>query len=244
MTNGLIDFDATLAAGVDTGCPSEGAAMPLPVLSSEQPPSAALTRAGAAPARVSLTLHEVEEHLQCLLDTEEMTEGEDRLAILREIAAASDVAKDKRDAVARFLLSVEAMANAKKSEAKRLADEAATLGRLYMRLEARVLELIDAHAPEPKKGGGKRLEGKVYRLAAQNNPPAVHIEPDAIIPLLLCRIELKIKGPMAKAMLDQFPELQQFATVEPDRAAIKALLANDEPVAGCEMRAGKRLVIR
>lgn len=218
MSEATIDFGATVAL--------EATASTLPA---KVPPPA-------------LSLYEIEEHLQALLDTEDMTAGEDQLAIMAEIAHAGELAKNKRDAVARFIRSVEAMASAKKEEAARLASEAKLLGRLQERLEERVLSLIEQFAPEPKRGS-KKLEGRVFTLSARSNPPSVQIEPQAFIPMNLCNVTLMINGPMAKTMLDEVPALQQYASVTPDRKAIKALLDNEEPVEGCSIRQGKRLVI-
>jgi hypothetical protein len=221
MSEATIDFDATVAL--------EATAITLPA---KVPPPA-------------LSLYEIEEHLQSLLDTEEMTAGEDQLAIMKEIVHAGELAKDKRDAVARFILACDCMAEAKKAEADRLDAQAKAMANLVKRLKARTLELVEQWAPTPKKvGTTKKLEGRVFRLCAEGAAASLNIAPDAVIPMSLCRVQLNVTGKDAQLLYDQHPEWRHFLTIEPNKTAIRAILDQGGEVAGCEIKPGRRLAIR
>ena len=240
------DLEATLtleSRGVDTPVQPSGSPDGAPVTQVivAQPSSRAL----GAPSPGALSLYEIEEYLQALLDTEELTEGEDQLAIMAEIAHTGELARDKRDAVARFILSCECMAEAKKAEADRLDTQAKAMENLVKRLRARTLELVEQWAPTPKKKGAtKKLEGRVFRLCAEGSAASLNIAPDAIIPFILCRVQLNVTGKDAQILYDTHPEWHHLLTVEPHKTAIRAILDQGGEVAGCKMKPGRRLAIR
>lgn len=207
------------------------------------PDAPAIATTALIPHRTgAVTLYEIEDDLLALLDTEDMTEGADRFAILADIVDKTEVARQKRDSYARFVLAVRAAAAAKLEESARLAESAQAVLKRLENTEAHVLRLIDQFAPKPKRGP-KKLEGLTYTLACHAKPPAVMIEPGAMLPDNLVNVELYLSGAHAKAALELMPDLAPLARCSPDKTAIKALLKHDQPVEGCSLVSGKKLVI-
>src|SRR5580704_10706944 len=137
------------------------------------------------PARQQIvTLHEVEEHLAELLDTEALVSIEQQSEFQAELGAALKTAVEKRDRVAQFLTHCEAQMVTCDKEIKRLQDRKGSFERAIERLEGYVVNLIQGLGyddPKGKKGTiYPKLEGKTATLSIQRNPPSVVFDDEAI----------------------------------------------------------------
>lgn len=186
----------------------------------------------------NLTLYDIEDGLRALLDTEEMTEGEDRLAILQEIADATDLAQDKRDNVVRFIRAAEAMARAKEDEATKLHQEASTLRRKVEQVEERCARLVAEYGTKPKDPKKHPyLTGRVFEMTLKRNPEHVEVRDEAVVPAEYKAIAIKMPLGVWQALVDYagddagFAAITQSATdraiVSISKSAIKKAIKED-----------------
>lgn len=131
-----------------------------------------------------LSLYDLEETYRALLEpvddeAAEDAEGgltEEQRLLLQEVVDKQRI--EKRDALARFLVSLRASAEAIKAEKQRLGSRQKAVEARYERISAYVLDLIRQYAPEPAKGTTtRRLEGRAFKLCAQaNSNPSVVVD--------------------------------------------------------------------
>lgn len=132
----------------------------------------------------SLTLYDLESTLVALQDSLELLPPEDqeaRLACLNDLAGTNEVARNKRDAVARFIRHLAAMEKAQDAEIADLRARRNGIENMRKRISAYVVSLIKEYAPE-RAGSTKRLEGDVRVLRIQKNPRSVKITDEASVP--------------------------------------------------------------
>jgi len=167
-------------------------------------------------ATKDLTLYHIEENLQALLDTVDMTEGDARLEILDEIAAATEAAIQKRDNVIRFLRHVEMQIDCIDREIKRLQELKKSYQAGYERVSNYVVGLVQKFGAGDGERKAKRLEGTIGVLTVRRKPASVVILDEDQIPLAYKRI----------------PEPKPV----PNKDAIKKALESGEVVPGADLR--------
>ncbi len=128
----------------------------------------------------ALTLYQAEERLQMLVDSEEMLTAEAESALLSECAAeiaeATDIARDKRDNVARFILALTAAIEAKNAEAARLREQAKAAEAKLKLLKTFVCESVKSFGVVAKGTKSPKLVGNVFTLMAKtNSQSALHV---------------------------------------------------------------------
>lgn len=175
------------------------------------------------PAPLSLSLYDIEDHLQCLLDSSEMVQDEDqRMQVLNEIAEADAAGKHKRDGVAKYLRSLKAAQSAIADEITYLLDRKVVLKNHEERLRAYIIGIIEQYGTaRPKKQ--KELKGNIHTLQLRQNPPSVVIEDEALVPA-------KYKSITITMPLEDWGAILDFCLTNDD-------LANEPPVAQMAERA-------
>lgn len=148
------------------------------------------------PAPLSLSLYDIEDHLQCLLDSAGMIpEGDDALfvqekyAILEEIAEADAAGKHKRDGVAKYIRSLKAAQDAIAQEVNYLLGRKKALENHEARLRDYVIGIVEQYSTiRPGTRERKELKGNIHSLQLRQNPPSVVIEDEALVPTKFKRI--------------------------------------------------------
>lgn len=168
----------------------------------------------------ALTLYELEDNLLALTESEAMTQDDEQqhLAILQEIAQASQAAVQKRDNLVRFFRHLDCQDAAIDAEIKRLRDLKDHNGKARERLEKYVIGIIEQFVPAPKRGA-KKLEGSIGVLSLRSNPPSVEIIDEAVIPA-----EFLVTPPPPAA--------------RPDKKAIKEAIQAGREVPGADLSFG------
>ena len=202
----------------------------------------------------ALTLYNIEENLLALLDTEEMVEGEDdRLAILNEIAEATQFAVAKRDNLIRFLGHVDHQISGIKTEQERLANLKKSYESGKKRVEAYVVSVIEEFAP-PAKRGSPKLEGSIGVLSIAKKPDTVQVDDPVLLPYPLLDVDVRIDGETFKeiravlgmAGADEIVgELTRQAKYTPKKAEIKKAIQAGQIIPGADIKfGGNRLVVK
>lgn len=137
-------------------------------------------------------------------------------AVNDTLEALSGELEDKAVNVAKFLRNMEALAEAIKSAEADMTKRRKTL-------ESRVQWLKGYLKSSMENTGITKIECPYFKLSIQTNPAAVNVLDEAAIP-------------------PQFKEA--VTTWKIDKTAIKEALKNGQAVAGAELTAGTRLVIK
>jgi hypothetical protein len=195
----------------------------------------------------ALSLYNIEENLLALLDTAEMVEGEvDQLAILNEIAQASEQAVQKRRNVRGFILWLQAQQALCKAERDRID----ALEKHYASTEKRVSNyvamVIQEFAPEPKKGQ-RKLDCGPGILSIRKNPESVDVSDEAAVPSRFKAVTITVPAVAWESLVHDSPEevasalgpLDQIkADCRVERRAVKAAIDAGETVPGAAMKVG------
>lgn len=205
-------------------------------------PTAEQTRAGEPPPVRSLSLYEHEQLLAEIgdADSEDGMTAEQR-TMLAEITHLA--AQEKRDAVARFILTVKAQIDAIKAEEGRLHERRRTAERKLERLTEYVRSLVDTYAPAPRIADGPRkLEGKAFSLCTQRNPVSVEITDEAAVPSQYQTATIVVPAGESADIAAQFTV--KSIKFETSKTAIKQAIEAGTEVPGAELRQTRRLVVR
>ena len=198
------------------------------------------------------TLYEIEDTLEALVNTIDLTEdASDRQLILDEIGQALRRTKEKRDAVVSFLRHCELQQKFADAEIERIQKRKAFIALVQEELERYVVQVIDQFAT-PDRRGIKRLEGNVSSLRIRKNPDSVLITELDSIPLALKEVVLTMPAYVWEALLQRigFEERKVFearvekAEFKPDKKAIGSELKKGTQVPGADLKFGEwRLVV-
>ena len=203
-----------------------------------------------APKARNLALYDLEEHLQCLLDSEETVppelESEYDLA-LRE-AVIQTVAK--RDAVGQFMAHCESQIAFAESEIKRLQDRKAHFERTFERVEGCVIRTIlslDIDA----KGKYRKLEGNTACFSVRKCPVSVEVTDESAVPAEYKSMPITLPVVEWEALLDSldFDHRERLLSVAKrgaiavSKTAIKAAL-EEGPMAGAHLVTDKLSLVR
>ena len=142
---------------------------------------AAVEEATAPPPSQSLTLYDLETHLQALADCIETVAPDQEQQFLGDFTQALVAVKEKRDQVAQFMAFVESQATLAIAEIARLRARQQSYERLLDRLKEYVGYVIKSLGKD-EKGKWRKLEGNVVTFRLQKNPDSVEIVDVAQIP--------------------------------------------------------------
>lgn len=143
---------------------------------------------------VPVTLHEIEENLLALLDSEALVAEDAEAEFKAELTEALKVAVDKRDRVAQFLANCSASIALADIEMDRLRKRKATFEKAVERLEAYAVETILSLGTDAK-GKYRKLEGRTATLSVKRNPPSVDVQDEAAVPLAYKDASISAKCP-------------------------------------------------
>jgi hypothetical protein len=153
-----------------------------------------------------LTLSELEEHLDLLIDAEDTVTPEQEQEYKRDMQQALDSSMQKRDRVASLIIFLMQQADAASQEKDRQAKREKRLRREAERLSSYVLEVIKQKGPDDK-GKYKRLEGHTSTLVPKRCPPSICITDQAIVPIKYKTALIKMSGEDWELLVwDQCPE--------------------------------------
>lgn len=193
----------------------------------------------------ALTLYNLEEQLVALLDTQEMVEDEQQqIAILEQIAEASQEAIAKRDGVVRMFRHLELQQTGIDAEIKRLQALKANYTHAEERLEKYVIRILDELVLAPKKGA-KKLEGSIGVLSLKQNPPAVEITDERLVPTKFREVTVTMDAQDWLSIPDELTLRARKTEYRTKKADVKEALKAGEEVPGADLGFGSmRLEIR
>jgi hypothetical protein len=197
-----------------------------------------------APVAPGLPLHELEENLMAMVDTEAMVTPEQEEQFLAELSQGLQLVKAKRDRVAAFIRQAEADAAYAADEIKRLQARKRILENAAERVRGYVLWIIEALGPDTK-GKLRKLEGEKFTFAARALKPKLEITDETLIPNAYKRVsldvpaELYVKYSGVLHALGMLPPTAKYSIDEP--ALREALEAAPQMCWACE-GSGKRQI--
>lgn len=128
-------------------------------------------------------LHELEESLLALLDTEEMVTEAQEQAFLADLSMTMQATVAKRDRVAAFIKHCEGQSDVAAAEIKRLQARKKILDNAAERVRSYVLWIIEA-LPREAEGKLRKLEGDKFTFATRKAKPKLEITEEADVPMI------------------------------------------------------------
>ena len=159
--------------------------------------------------------------LEAALDTLEGIEGE---------------LQDKAVNVAKFMQNLAATGAAIKAAE-------AGMAKRRKALERRAQWLRDYLKHNLEAAGVTRIESPWFRLAVQNNPPAVEVVDEAALPDAYVTVELAVQRASYQRLRERLGA-HELTGVKVDRAALKQALKAGECIPGARLVNGTRLALR
>lgn len=197
---------------------------------------------GIIPSR--MTLYSLEEHLQSMLDTEEMVPAEQEEEFAQELARTLVATVEKRDRVGQFLAHVEAQAELAKKEIQRLRDRQAFYERTSERLNDYLIRTIK-QLGQDGKGKWKKLEGQTVTFSLRKAPASVQVEPEnePLVPAEFKTLTIKIPAAQWEEILDlldvevagKLVDAVSKAECSLNKTAIKEALQAEREVPGASL---------
>ena len=204
------------------------------------------------PRPTNCTLYELEDNLQALVNSIDLTEEPSaRESILEDIGQALRKTAEKRDAVVAFLRHCEMQRRFADAEIDRIQKRKASIAQLQEELESHLVCVVERYA-KPDRRGVQRLEGNFSSLRIQKNPDSVLITDAGAIPLAFKQVILVMPAYVWEALLQTLGLEERKiweARVErlefkPDKKAIGAELKSGAEIPGADLKFGDwRLVI-
>ena len=204
------------------------------------------------PVRSGCTLYEIEDNLEALGNS--IAFGEESAAreiILDEIGQAVRQAREKRDAVVRFLRHCEDQESFAEAEIDRIQKRKLFIARVRTELERYLVQIIERFAV-PDRRGVRRLEGNFSRIRIQKNPDSVLVTDDRALPLPWKDIVITMPAYSWEALLQRldleereiFEREVKKTEFKPDKRALACELSKGEEIEGAHLKPGDlRLVI-
>ena len=192
------------------------------------------------------TLYSVEDDLSALVNSEDLVETEEQhIQIIREIADATNAAIAKRDNVIKMLRHLDLQQQGIDAEIKRLSELKASFAGMEQRLEKYVIRVMEEFVAIPKKGA-KKLEGSIGVLSLRQNPPAVEISDEALVPTKYKTITVEMDADTwIRFAPDGLVNFTRRTTYTIKKAEIKDELKAGHEVPGADLGFGKlRLEVR
>jgi hypothetical protein len=165
----------------------------------------------APPQRQSISLYEIEQEFQDLLDCDETTQEEDAAYVerLQQLVALDNDRIAKRDQCAHVLLNIGYRREAIAAERERLARMDESLAGRERRIKAYLEHVMNAL-------GVRKLEGHISVISLRRNPASLAIDDEARIP-------------------PEYIEVRTVVQTHADKARIKAALLAGEQVPGARL---------
>lgn len=126
-------------------------------------------------------LHELEESLLALLDTEDCVTPEQEQAFLQDLSETMQAAVAKRDRVGAFVKHCEGQAALAADEIRRLTVRKRALENAAERVRGYVLWIIEAMGPDDK-GKLRKLEGNKFTFSTRKAKAKLEITDEAAVP--------------------------------------------------------------
>ena len=192
----------------------------------------------AAPVIPIRTLHQIEEDLAVLLESVDGVTPELEAQYLDDLGRALGAAKDKRDAVARYMSHLENQIVAAKDEIKRLQDRKADFEGALDKLKGYTVRVMDGL-------GVKKLEGNVVTLSLRKNPASIEVLDEETVPSTYKTATLTMSGALVDTVLDALEvDAQVKLTWAVDKRGIKAALDAGAEVPGAAIAPDKFALVR
>lgn len=188
-----------------------------------------------------LSLYRLEDDLACLTESGAGVPPGLEQQYLEDLGRALTQAKDKRDAVARFLAHCTSQVELAKNEIERLEARKRFFERVGGRLRNYVRWVIQNVLGADEEGRWKRLEGQTSTLSLRKCPPAVEVQDEAAVPAEYKRLlielpaeewERHIQACGDKTILDRIFHVE----VKLDRRAMLAAMQQGIEVPGAGLR--------
>lgn len=169
------------------------------------------------PIRVpSGTFYDITDHLQCLFDSRDMCEPEDRAALEAEIVVYLEAEIRKVDGIAGYLAHCDAQVKFASEEIQRLQQRKNTYENRHDALKQYVIRVME-------DSGKKKIEGRTSTLMLRACPAAVLVTDEKQLP--------------AEFVVSK-------TTTAPDKRAIKAAIEAAREVPGAELVSGMNTLVR
>jgi hypothetical protein len=139
-------------------------------------------------------LHDLEDSLQCLLDTEDCVTPEQEQAFLEDFSMTMQATVAKRDRVAGFIRHCEAQAEVAADEIRRLQARKRILENAAERVRNYVLWIIEGIGPDDK-GKLRKLEGNKFTFSTRKAKPKLEITNEGLIPREYMDVTITLNGP-------------------------------------------------
>lgn len=192
----------------------------------------------AAPVIPIRTLHQIEEDLAVLLESIDGVTPELEAQYLEDLGHVLGAAKDKRDAVARYMSHLENQIQAAKDEIKRLQDRKADFEGALDKLKAYTVRVMDGL-------GVKKLEGNVVTLSLRKCPASVEVTDESAVPNAYKSAEIRMPADLAEQILDTLPiDAPVALSYAVDKRAVKSAIEGGAEVAGAQIAAEKFTLVR
>jgi hypothetical protein len=196
---------------------------------------------------MSMTLYQVEDDLQALLDTGEggvPVEVEEAFRV--ELEAALRTAIDKRDRVGQFLSHCEAQEAHIEAEIKRLRALKGSFGRAAEKMEGYVRRVIESLGMD-EKGRWRKLEGRTTVFSLRACPPSVLVTNEGAVPAKFKTLTITVPAEAWEKVADFLPHEYRVefigavkkTEVSINAAAIKGAINAGEAVPGADLAIGK-----
>ena len=195
------------------------------------------------PMKSSLPLYQLEDLLVTYAETADCVPADQEEEFYQQFAALIKEAAEKRDRMGQFMAHLESQIQFADAEIKRLQERKHYYAKVYARVEAYLVRILQSLGKDPK-GKPKKLEGHTTTFSLHRNPPSVSITDETQIPeaYKTASVALKLPAEQWAAFLDTL-DLEARAlvmdgarvTLEPSKTAIKAALESDTPVPGAEI---------
>lgn len=163
------------------------------------------------------TLYELQDQYKRLYEL--LTDGDIDEQTLHDTLDAIDFSGEfetKADGYARIIRQFNADAEAAKAEAARLSERSKTFSERGKQLTARLFDAM-------KSTGNVKFKTQLFSFGIRNNPPALQVFDESLIP-------------------DSYTHIEHHRVI--DKALIKDLLKSGGIVAGCRLTQGESLQIR
>lgn len=159
-----------------------------------------------------VTLYELTDNYKKLI---EMAEDDDSQAIKDTLESVNEAIDDKAENTAKVIRELEGRRDAKKKEAQRLNQSATSLDKQITNLKNYLQDQLEITKRT-------KIQGNLFTVSVQNNPPSVHVENEKKVPL--------------DYFVEQDPKL--------DKTLLKNALKNGNEIDGAELRQQRSLRIR
>ena len=220
---------------------------PLPI---PMPPPAPVEVLAPAPVRTPV-LYDLEQHLACLLDSEDSVPAGLEEEYSRELQSTLISTIEKRDRVGQFILHLKSQIALAHAEVKRIQERETFFEKVLTRVENYVTWTIDSLGLDAK-GKRKKLEGKTVTLQLHGCDKRVDVLDAEVVPTKYKRITVTLPAATWELVCDSLDldlREQVLSEVKAPKMDVNLTLAKadlkaDIPVPGAQLAGGTYVEIR